>query len=424
MSAGLDRAAFVRVGAAATLAGGLGLRAPAAAAGRAKRLLGPRDVRLLGAFRMPTDVKGLDAAWGNGLALRRVGGRIRLFSLTVKGELYEVALPQLRARPPYREAALVRLWGDVYGGRRLLDPPASRGNGVIGLHWDEPGRRLYWTYGDGYNTVSARDPFLGASLLDDKAGTARALGPWRLRGRSVKMCLGGLLSVPQPFADRWCRGRRLAAGFGGYFSIATVGPVSMGPALAAFSPDALQPDGGTVDQTALVGYPFNAEPYTQPGRARRDPGYRTEFDGWNPKDGIGYWSWTDYLAQAGVWIDTPAVEGVLFLPTMGVGRTWYEASTLRAENAAHWWFVYDPADLARVASGLRKQWQIQPRRFWRVRVPGLPDPLPGWADSPRNLVTGAVFDHASSRLYVAVRFGTGPELGDSHLVLVYGVARR
>ncbi|MBM3678662.1 MAG: hypothetical protein FJW96_12390 [Actinobacteria bacterium] len=332
-------------------------------------------------------------------------------------------MPRLTTKPPYSEARVVRLWGDVYGGRRLLDPPAGRSSGVLGLYWDEPARALFWTYGDGYNTVSANDPCIGASRLVDVSGRVSASGPWRLRGRSSKMAFGGLLAVPRAFADRWCQGRRLAAGFGGYFSIATVGPVSMGPALAAFSPDDLTAGGGTVPMTPLVGYPFNAKAYTAPWRAERDPGYRTEFDGWNPRGGKGWWSWTDTLAQSGVWIDTPAVEGVLFLPTMSIGRTWYETSTLNAEKAAHWWFVYDPADLARVAAGRRKQWQIQPARSWRVRVPGLPDPLPGWSDMPRNLVTGAVFDAPTSRLYVAVRFGTGDEPGASHLVLAYQVAR-
>lgn len=371
---------------------------------------------------MPGSVDGLDTAWGNGLALRRMAGRARMLSLAVHGEVYEVEVPQLRARPPHREAAVVRVWGDVYGGRRLLDPPAGRSSGVGGLYWDEPTEALFWTYGDGYNTASAHDPSIGATRLLEN-GRSAASGPWRLRGRSCKMAMGGILPLPEAFAERYCQGRRLAAGFGGYLSIATVGPVSMGPALAAFSPDDLQPGGGSVPTTPLVGYPFNAQPYTAPWRAERDPGYHTEFDGWNPRGGKGWWSWTDMLAQGGVWVETPAVEGVLFLPTMGVGRTWYEQSTLHAEHAAHWWFVYDPADLALVAAGRRRQWQIQPARSWRVRVPGLPDPLPGWSDGPRNLVTGAVFDRPESLLYVAVRFGTGPERDAQHLVLAYRISR-
>lgn len=419
MSGRLDRAGLLRAAAGGVVLAATGGRAAAATR---KRLLGPKDVRLLGAFRLPAAVEGLDAAWGQGLALRRVAGRVRFLSTAVRGEVYEVDHPGLAARPPYPEARLRRLWGDISKGHRTLDPPAGRLSAMLGLYWDDPTDTLFWTYGDGYNASSGHDPFIGLSRLDERDGRAVSSGPWRLRGRSTKMAFGGILPVPRPFAQRWLGGRRLAAGFGGYFSIATVGPVSMGPALAAFSPDDLDPGEESAPMTPLVGYPFNAEPYTAPFRARRDPGYRTEFDGWAPRDGVGWWSWTDQLGQGGVWIDTPAVEGVLFLPTLGVGRTWYETSTLHAENAAHWWFVYDPADLARVASGRARQWAIQPARSWRVRVPGLPDPLPGWADGPGTPVTGSVFDPVTSRLYVAVRFGAGT--GSGHLVLAYAVARR
>jgi len=402
----------------AGLGAGLALTAAAPAAAASRRLLAPGDIRFLGAVRMPSGTSaGGDAAWGRGLAVRRVAGRVHLLSLTVDGDLYEVALPAVSRRAPYPLAREVALHGEVTAGRTRLDGSGRTGD-VRGLFWDDRDRRLYWTVGDGYNAVSGADPSIGYSTITGDG--LRSAGPWAIRGRSCKMRMGGVLAVPPGAAAR-LGGRRLAAGFGGYFSIAATGPASMGPALSAFAPGDLTADRTPVAGTTLLGYPFTSRPYGPPGRARRDPDYRTEFDGWRPRGGTGYFTWTDTIWQGGVWIETPRVHGVLFLPTLGNGRVWYEASTLRAERASHAWMVYDPADLLAVAGGRRRQWAIQPRRAWRVRYPGLPDPLPGWADEPRNMVTGAVWDPVDRRLYVAVRFAWLQGGAPGHTVHVYGV---
>jgi hypothetical protein len=320
-------------------------------------------------------------------------------------------------RAPYPVARQVASFGDTSGGRNVLDASGRRGE-IRGLYWDEPDQRLYWTIGDGYNTVSGADPSIGYSTIS--RGTLIAAGPWALRDRSCKMTMGGLLGVPAATATA-LGGRRLAAGFGGYYSIATTGPVSMGPALSAFDPHDLGGNHAPVPNTTLVGYPFQGEAYGPPDRAHRDTDYRTEFDGWNPRNGTGYFSWTDYIWQGGVWIETPNVQGVLFLPTLGNGRTWYETSTLHAERASHWWMVYDPADLMAVARRRRRQWAVQPRRSWKVRYPGLPDPLPGWANEPMNVITGSVWDPAARRLYVAVRFAWGAGVRSGHTIYVYEI---
>ncbi len=318
----------------------------------------------------------------------------------------------------------MRVWGDVTGGRRPLDGPPGRGSDVYGIYWDEPTQRLLWSYGDGYNTVSGADPSLGASVLDEATGVATPIGNWRF-DRSCKMTMGGVCAVPDWFAAAHCPGQRLAAGFGGYFSIVAVGPASMGPAVAAFDPAAIAPILGVGSITArpLVGYPFNATPYTTPDRCHRDTDYTNEFDSWNPRGGVGYWSWTDQMAQGGVWVDTPAVTGMLFCPNLGNGRTWYETSTLHAERASHAWMVYDPGDLAAVAAGTTPQWAIQPARSWSVRYPGLTYPQPGWSDGPQHPVTGVCFDTVEHMVYVAVQWPWSPGAPASGtLVSAYEIA--
>lgn len=390
-----------------------------------KAVLTAADFSFVGAFRLPFNVNGQDAGYGRGLAHRYVNGELRFLTMTLPNNVYEVAFPGTTLNAPYPLAQTARYWGDVYHGKRQLDGGASRESGVWGLYWDAPDHRLYWSYGDGYNAVSANDPSIGYSTLNDQNGTSQAAGAWRFAGRGCKATMGGITPIPRWFADAYCGGRRLGAGFGGYFSIVGVGPAHLGPALCAFAPPdlAINPNLSTLAFNDLVGYPFNLTPYTAPDRCHRDTDYTNEFDGWNPRDGVGYFSWTDYIWQGAVWIDTPTKHGLVYFPTLGNGRTWYQNSTLNATRASHWWFVYDPADLARVAQGQKQQWEIQPRNTWRVNYPGMLNPLPGWSDEPRNMITGVTFDPATGHLYIAVRFGwaTGGAGENGHTIYVYKV---
>ena len=415
------------------LAAGGGLAASSvllgASAGRAqvpvtKTVLSAADFSYVGAFRLPFSVNNQDAGYGRGLTHRYLNGELRFLTTTLPTNVYEVAFPGTTVNPPYPLAQTARYWGDVYQGKRFLDG-GNRESGAWGIYWDAPDNRLYWSYGDGYNTVSANDPSIGYSTLNEANGTSAAVGAWRFSGRGCKATMGGITPIPQWFADQYCGGRRLGAGFGGYFSIVAVGPAHLGPALCAFAPPNLSvnPNLSALPFNDLVGYPFNPTPYTTPDRCHRDTDYTNEFDFWNPRNGIGYFSWTDYIWQGGIWIDTPTKHGLMYFPTLGNGRTFYQNSTLNAERASHWWMVYDPNDLAQVARGEKQQWEIQPRNSWKVVYPGLSDPLPGWADEPKNMITGVTFDQTTGRLYIAVRFGwaTGGAGENGHTIYVYQV---
>src|SRR5262249_15385436 len=154
------------------------------------------------------------------------------------------------------------------------------------------------------------------STLDDATGVATGVGAWSLDGRPEKFDRGGTLRIPQWFADRFTDGKSLGVGFGGYFSI--VSSASFGPALAAVSdPDiTVSPDRSSLENVPLVGYPSTA-----PARAQRDPNYNSAYDGgdWNPQNGTGYWTWSDIIYGSATWIDTPSLQGVLFLAKVGEG---------------------------------------------------------------------------------------------------------
>lgn len=392
-----------------------------------RRLLGPGDLRLVGSFRMPGDVDGGDLGWGIGLAHRRVNGQSLLFSAMVDGRVVELDAPRPgRFGDGMAVAAPVRVWGDITGDTRVLDVDPGRTSSLFGLWWDEPRQRLWWTFGDGYNATSATDPSVGWSTLDDSSGAVSPAGTWRFPEPGCKQTMGGVLALPRSFSDRYCPGRTMAAGFGGYHSIATVGPVSMGPALHAFDPAETVPTNhlGAVPSTTLVAYPFSTNPQGPPDRCRRDGDYRTEFDGWAPRGGTGSFSWTDTIWQSAVWVDLPDVHGLLYLPTMGNGRLWYEQSTLHAQRGSHQAMVYDPADLGRVATGTASPWGVQPARTWTLRHPGMASPLPGWDGWPTHVVVGAAFDPAERQVMIALRHGAQPsgEQFPTTAVHVYEVA--
>jgi hypothetical protein len=394
----------------------------------AKRLLAVGDLRYEGSFAMPASVDGLDAAWGRGFAIRPVNGQLRAVGATVYGNaIYEAEIPALTTvtseagANSLPVARLVRNWGDITSANRRLEQRA--GGGLLrGLYFDSPTQRLMWTYGDPYNTTSGADPSIGWSQIASNGSISGSQGPWRITGRSCKMTMGGICAIPDWFAQAHTEGRRLGAGFGGYESIVATGPASMGPTLTAFSPEDMR--AGNADITSsnsLVGYPFSAPAYATPDRCIRSTDYVDDFDGWNPRSGRGYWTWSDMIAQGGAWIDTPEVSGYAVLCNISTGRVWYETSTLHSSGEQYWLYIFAPEDMAAVASGQRQQWEIQPRVWQRITIPGMAAQLPGHDGEKFNEITGVSWEPSTRQLFVAVRRPGGPGKPSGHLVSVYRV---
>lgn len=386
-----------------------------------KAVLKQSDFKYVGAFLMPTSAGGGDAGWSRGLAHRYVNGELRMFSVAWNPQnLYEVRVPTPSINSPFPQAQIVRGWGDVTMPARRNTTNGGTESGVInGLYWDQQDQRLYWSYGALY-TTSSDDPAVGYSMLNDATASSTVVGVWRFTGRGQKAVNMSVVPIPQWFADAYTGGKRLAAGCGGYQSIVASGPAHLGPALTAFNPPNINtnPSGSTLSFLNLVGYPYQNNPIDCSKRAIRDTNYVDGFDGCNPDNGVGHWSWSDYLWQGGAWVDLADKHGVVFFPTLANGREWYETSTLHAEKASHWVYIYDPYDLAEVARGVKKQWEIQAVNRWAIQFPGLTYPLSGWSDEPAKMVTGVTYDSVARRAYVAVRFAG--ETG-GHKVYVYEI---
>jgi hypothetical protein len=390
-----------------------------------KRVLSSTDFSYVGAFQVPLDVAGKGTAYSRGLTVRYVNGELRLVSMAYPDQVFEMAPPSVLAQAPgdFQTGAVTRVWGNVGAASYTkLNGPGS--SAIYGLYWDQTDRRLYWNGGNVYDIPYSGDPSVGYSLLDDATGRVTSVGMWKV-GTSSKMTFAGVTAIPGWFAQQYCEGRRLGAGFGGNWSGIAQGPASAGPALFAFNPPNIstQPTQSLLPSTNLVSYPYNATPYTTPDRLHRDPDVINDFDNWNPRDGVGYYTWTDLIWQNGVWIDTPTKSGFMLCLTLSNGRTWYQNSTIWAERASHAWYFYDPRALALVATGMKASDQIQPSERVAVQYPSskFSYPLSGWHDEPPFIVTGTAYDPVGSRLYVAVRFGYGIDSSVGPVIYVYAV---
>ena len=428
--------------------------APCSSAFAARTPLTGGDLTYLGSFQMPRIVGNNEqTAYGNGLALRRVNGQVRLFSTSFKADkfpLFEVTVPTLKTSAPWNEAYVVKAWGDVL----------SDAQGIVnGLYWDETDKRLY--YSSSWNYVASGnqyEPTLAFLTISPDETRTTSYGRWGFSNRGFKQVNFGLTSVPSDFATQYLGGKRLAAGFGGSQSAIAFGPGSLGPALTAFSPPIIGTQGGYLANTPLVGYGGSEGQWTTGSRPTisrawrdddqllnvygglcGDPDNSTANDNppWNltgdesfcwqgystngssrvaypdyvifPENRIltkhwvpGNSFWTvDRLGQAGAWIQTANKEGFLLLPTFGTGYIYYESSEPKGEGFNHKWYIYSREQLASVAQGLVGEHDIQAARYI-ADFSSLGITSSAWSGAPPHVCTGMVFDPVDNKLYVSL----------------------
>ena len=94
-----------------------------------------------------------------------------------------------------------------------------------------------------------------------------------------------------------------------------------------------------------------------------------------------------------LFVDTPRRHGLIVFYHLQTGRIGYDYGAVTAAGREHWWYFYDPKDLAAVAKGRRKPGQVMPHSRRPVTLPG---GLP-LAASP---ITGSCFDAERKLLYV------------------------
>jgi hypothetical protein len=392
-----------------------------------RAMLSASDFTYLGAYRVPADggIASQQAWYGKGLALRREASDgtnpVHLIS-TVKGDGGNVnnGVFEWRDREPstefgtvvtsYPQAAVVKTYNDVFSSKKVqhlgteVDAEFGLGtDGRFGLYWDETDSRLYWLYGDTYNSHGA-DWCIGYSTLNYAANTGTGFGPWRFydgaSGQGFKSMCSGMVPVPAAYAASYLSGKRLAVGLGGYGSLVASGDTSLGPSLTAVEP----PAGGATQhtdwpgaQTPLVGYwPYNDTPGAGRGRWSRFEdmtSFSYPTDNWP----VGKYQWADNVGGA-VWIDNATKYGVLFFGAYCRDINQYVESTVPAVHYGHYWSIYDPYQFAPAGGGNR--YDVQPVHNYRYEYPTIDYTQGFYAGYATKAVTSITSD--SGKTYDAV----------------------
>ena len=271
--------------------------------------------------------------------------------------------------------------------------------------------------------------------------TPNLQGVWFIGNQNLYSTNGYLFDIPLDWADAYAQGRPLATG-----RMRDGGQGGMGPTLFAYRPwqegGAPPPSGTRLPETTLLLYEnaYNSEQIIRC------------MDGYQHPD-----QW-----EGGAWITTPAGKSaVLFAGTKSVGsKYWYgfinpagaqypcvdteatgfttcrlaDGSPCPAEDLSGccqqgvdcvsdrgWWstrfesqiILYDPADLARVATGELESWQPQPYASLPIdehlylSAPEWDQTWLGWGEQRNQRIGAAAYDRLSGLLYVLELYAEG-----------------
>ena len=371
--------------------------------------LSPDKLAYLGAFRLPVADERPDTFEYGGEAMTyRPGGDALGPDDGTPGSLFVMGHNRL----PYGElpdgnrVAEIAIPAPVLGGSpdelpqaTLLQPFADIDTGVfstldeiprVGMEYLEtPSKdpRIHLAWGQHLQEDDRSRVASQASISCDLSGSDLQ-GPWRIGGQPLYAVNDYLFEIPAEWAESYAHGRRLATG-----RYRDGGWSGMGPQLFAYrswdDDGAALPPGSTLEATVLLAY----------GRSDETDAIERCLDGYQHAD-----EWT-----GGAWLTTSSGgSAVLFAGTKATGhRYWYGfispegpdqpcVEPERADDptacrmadgtpcppaARHvcaqptsnrgWWsssfaarfILYDPGDLARVATGMMQPWEPQPYAY-------------------------------------------------------------
>ena len=350
------------------------------------------DFEYEGSFALP-DVPGTAGGdeksyFESGITLRTVNGEKRMIlgTGTYKQTLYEVAIPEPGMIVDGNCSAVpVAQLRTVFGHLPIAETASDNGT----IWYDEVTELLYWTNCHGYLTGYPDFPVLRCARLGE--GVLTQMRQWYLPPNTpdqFKAFWGGVTGIPEDFANLYTGGRKIALGFGGTYSI--VSTTSMGPALAAISPDLTKDD---IDFHNIMYYPYNdfLENY-----CIRDGNYIPLY-GWSPiptSPWEGRWTGAD-SPGSGVFIDLPDKKGYIEFVHQVIGRLGYDY------GGANWngkyqntWYFYDFDTLGKAATGEISNIGLEPSSLSVIKYP---------FDSrvkQDQFVAGSCFDKETRRLYI------------------------
>lgn len=383
-------------------------------------LMTAADLTFRGMWRYPEDgdAHAMHLAQGP-IGVRYVSGQRRILTTnrTWVPQLLEWSAPTSYGSSPSGapDMTYVRGWNDVFAFPTLIGQDAGVGfNGwTIGsLWWDEARGVVWYTIFPYYSAYEY--PFLGATKLNNDGSTVK-YGMWYYKAvptdpvnnphQDYKAVCKWIGPLPSNISST-VGGRTMYLG-GDVMSIGLM--ANFGPGIFAVNLPNL------TDNPAIVavepGIPLAAYNPVTSGLAapnyyaQRETDYNVlgHYDAplcgsFSPSDtyfpvsgGIGRWAGSlDYIAGA-LPVQTASKEGVVVLGRRGIGRIWYGANDPycngslydgsanqgggtgpHAEAYEHSLYVYDPADLRRVAQGVKRPWEVQfktrvnPGALWGV----------------------------------------------------------
>jgi hypothetical protein len=420
-------------------------------------LLAPAQFQYLGAFRLPgEESRPRTFEYGGSAMTFRPGGdpngpedgfagslfltghdRLPYGELTDGDQVAEVTIPVPVASPVLGELPLAEFLQAFHEVARGQFSGLDEIPRVAMLYLEDrlTGPKIHLAWGQ---HLQPDPPAASHTWFDPDLSDPAMPDPWFIGGQSPYAVNGYIFEIPEEWAERFAGGRRLAIG-----RYRDGGWSGMGPALLAYRPwgdDGAPPAGGSqVDVLPLLLYQ-NSE--TSDDFSQSLAGYQHP-DEW----------------EGGAWITTPGgASAVLFAGTKATGvKSWYgfvhpngpeipcvagdlvgqfpvcrladgkecPASDL-TECSGHsdyrgWWstrfdsqfLLYDPADLAAVATGELAAWQPQPYATIDIDDFLLQNPVEiesdmlGVGDQRRYRIGEVAYDRPHNRLYVLELFADG-----------------
>ena len=388
--------------------------------------LSPDALVYLGAFRLPDDSGGMGWDYsGHGMTFYPGGDSIGPEngfpgSLFIVGhdqalDVAEVNIPVPVISQDLEDlttAATLQPFADITGGAITDDLALPRmGIEYLPAQGDQSDGVLHFSVGQ---HIQGFEPSHGWASLD--LSDPNSAGLWVFDGFTNYATNDYIFEIPQEFADEYLDGYRLATGRfrEGVWS-------GFGPALFAYAPwdDGNPPASGStltaIQPLLLYGVQVDGLPELETSPDMKMDGY-AESDHW--------WG--------GAWMTSSVGDAVIFTGTKALGQSWYgfangvvwdyacaedpaiacpDVPDFPYDNRGFWAEEYlpailffDPADLAKVASGEWETWQPQPYALLDLSEYWF-DPVVRYELYKRDLVGAAAFDRENGLLYIVERLG-------------------
>jgi len=372
------------------------------------RLIFPEDIVYQGAFKFPK-IKSGSSRWGYGGSglTYYPGGDPDGAEDGYPGSLYgighdwhqlvsEISIPIPVISKNYKDlntAGTLQPFADITGGllhrkvgKGTIKPDKVGGLAYLPKQGNQLSDKIYWNVFKYYHVMPGDLYSHGWSNLDLARPDAKGLwhvGSFGNRNYSSKRTANYLFEIPIKWGDEILGGRYLITGKAdGPGS----GGNSHGPAMYAYAPyleGNPPPDRAELDANILVMYP--------PSKGC--------FPDWSHCDKWG----------GGAWLTTGKKSAVVIIGRKGLGEAFYgvgrpdDCSKSKGYHCTPYetqFLFYDPSDLAAVARGKKKYYEVLPYLIFR--------PKDFFWSSCSGRVGGAAFDRKRGHLYIVQRKGENP----------------